>query len=206
MIWPVRTQTNGFALVSQSYRNAALAANASIFPAGEAWEQVIRADPSISLYAGDDLHATPAGSFLAAMVIARGLVSLDPARVSTSVGGITLSAATVGRFRTIVAAMPAVTLMGPSAPDIFTIPSDLPSPGGAGATQTTIPAPAVIPTPATNPSPSTPSTAGGSGRGGGAPSGWLLLALLTVSAARMLERMHSRWTLPRTGLPPFPGP
>lgn len=177
MVWPVRTQTNGFALVSQSYRNAALAADAAIFPAGEAWEEVIRSDPAIALYTSDNLHATPAGSFLAAMVIARGLVSLDPARVPASVAGISLPAATVARFRTAVAALPAASLIAPDA----TAP-----PLPESTTPTT---PAVTPTPPPNPSPSTPST----GAGGGAPSVWLPLALLALCTARLLHchrRVH----------------
>lgn len=167
MIWPVRTQANGFALVSQSYRNAALAADAVIFPAGEAWEQVIRDDPSIALYTADNLHATPAGSFLAAMVIARGLVSLDPDRVPANVAGIILPDATVARFRAVVAALPAASLIGPDAPAPATSPAPVPS---------------VIPPP--TPSASTPSTGTG---GGGAPSGWFLLALLAAGAARRLS-------------------
>lgn len=167
MIWPVRTQANGFALVSQSYRNAALAADAAIFPAGEAWEQVIRDDPSIALYTGDNLHATPAGSFLAAMVIARGLVGLDPGRVPASVAGLVLPAATVARFRAVVATLPAASLIGPDAP------APAPSPA----------APGVNPPPA--PPAATPATGPG---GGGAPSGWFCLALLAVGAARLLGR------------------
>jgi len=166
MIWPVRTQANGFALVSQSYRNAALAADAAIFPAGEAWEEVIRSDPAIALYTNDNLHATPAGSFLAAMVIARGLVSLDPVRVPTSVAGISLPAATVARFRTVVAAMPAASLIVPDA---------------TGTPLPELTTPAVTPAPTTNSSPSSPST----GAGGGAPSVCFLLALLAICTARL---------------------
>jgi hypothetical protein len=170
MIWPVRTQANGFALVAQSYRNAALAADAAIFPAGEAWEKVGRDDPSIALYTGDNLHATPAGSFLAAMVIARGLVSLDPARVPTSVAGINLPAATVARFRTAVAALPATSLIGPDAP---------------------APAPTPI-APGVNPPLTPPAATPSTGTGGGAPSGWFCLALLAVGAARLLRLSGAR--------------
>lgn len=107
MVWPVRTQTNGFALVSDSYRHAALAADAVVFPVGETWQAALHADPSVQLYSSDNLHALPAGSFLAAMVIARGLVSLDPARVPASVRGITVPPATLATFRAVVDALPA---------------------------------------------------------------------------------------------------
>ena len=167
MIWPVRTQANDFALVSESYRNAALAADAVVFPAGEAWQAAISANPSVQLYSSDGLHAQPAGSFLAAMVIARGLVSLDPARVPASVRGITVPAATLITFRAVVEALPAATLTGLAAPE-------------SGATQ---PVPGTAPlTPA--PTPAAPAPAAASGGGGGAPSLWFFLALLLIGAAR----------------------
>lgn len=159
MVWPVRTQANGFDLVAESYRNAAIAAEAALFPAGEAWEHVLQADSSIGLYSSDDLHATPAGSFLAAMVIARGLVALDPTKVPAQVAGITVPAATLARFRTAVVAIEARSWAGPGVP--------------SGPTP---PAPSAV-----NPAP--PATAGGSG-GGGAPSGWFLLALATAATIR----------------------
>jgi hypothetical protein len=173
MIWPVRTQTNGFALVSESYRNAALAADAVVFPAGEAWQAALRANPAVQLYSSDDLHALPAGSFLAAMVIARGLVSLDPARVPASVRGITVPAATLATFRAVVDALPAATLTGLASSGSG---GTAPAPGTAPAT----------PTPTPTPAPSAPAASGGSG--GGAPSLWFYLMLLALSVARQWER------------------
>lgn len=171
MIWPVRTQANGFALVSESYRNAALAADAAVFPAGEAWQAALRADPSVQLYSSDDLHALPAGSFLAAMVIARGLVSLDPARVPASVRGITVPAATLATFRAVVDALPAATLTG------------LVSPGAGGAG----PAPGTTPATPPAPTPSASAPAASGGGGGGVPSPWFFLTLLAVSAVRLVR-------------------
>jgi hypothetical protein len=165
MVWPVRTQAGGFGLVSQSYRNAAIAAHTAIFPAGEAWEQVLRADASIRLYSSDDLHATPAGSFLAAMVIARGLVALDPARVPTRVGSVTVSANELARFRTAVLAIEAYSVSGTPA---------------TGNPPTPVP-------PVTTP----PATTGGSDGGGGAPSAWFLLALVVMAVLR-LRRWNAR--------------
>lgn len=162
MIWPVRTQANGFALVSESYRNAALAADAVVFPAGEAWQAALRANPSVQLYSSDDLHALPAGSFLAAMVIARGLVSLDPARVPASVRGITVPAATLSTFRAVVDALPAATLTRLDASPPSSAPAN---------------------PPASAPAPSAPAAGGG-----GAPSLWFFLALLAIGAARRLVR------------------
>jgi hypothetical protein len=81
MVWPFATQKGGFLLVSESYREAARSCGARIFPAGEAWALAYHADPSLRLYEPDALHPTGAGSYLAALVIARGLTGLDPARV-----------------------------------------------------------------------------------------------------------------------------
>ena len=175
MIWPVRTQSDGFALVSQSYRNAAIAADASIFPAGEAWQQALRRNAALGLYQSDDLHATPAGSFLAAMVIARGLVGLDPARVPATVRGVTVSSDTLTTFRGVVESMPPSTLSG--------LDSDTPG------TDAPAQAPATPSTPAATTMTSAASSAGG---GGGAPSVWFLLALLAAGIARLLQRRAIR--------------
>jgi hypothetical protein len=110
MVWPVRSQHEGFFLVAQSYRNAAGASRSAVFPVGEAWHRVMTSDPAINLYAQDNFHAAPAGSFLAAMVIGRGIFALDPARVPAVVHGVKVSEESLAAFRTAVAALPAETL------------------------------------------------------------------------------------------------
>jgi hypothetical protein len=90
MVWPYRGQKDGFELVSKSYRTAAEGAKARVLPAGEAWREALRYDPALPLYSGDNLHAEPAGSYLAALVIARGLTGIDlqavPARLTLASG------------------------------------------------------------------------------------------------------------------------
>lgn len=81
MVWPFQGQKNGFKLVAQSYRNAALASKSLLFPAGEAWEEALRADASLALYDPDQLHPTPAGSYLAALVVTHGLTGVEPKKV-----------------------------------------------------------------------------------------------------------------------------
>lgn len=173
MIWPVRTQANGFALVSQSYRNAATAADAALFPAGEAWQAALRANASIGLYQSDDLHAMPAGSFLAAMVIARGLFSLDPARIPATVRDITVSPATLATFRGVVESMPPSTLSALDATEAAVTSAPVPA----------VPAQPSATMPGANPAPSTASAGGG-----GAPSLWFLAVLVMAGAARLLQR------------------
>jgi len=112
MVWPVSGQHEGYFLVAQSHRNAANASRSAVFPVGEVWHAVLSADPTIRLYAEDGFHASPAGSFLAAMVIGRGIFALDPARVPAALHGVKVSEETLAAFRTAVAALPAVTLGG----------------------------------------------------------------------------------------------
>ncbi len=178
MVWPVTGQINGFSLVATSYRNAAAAAGTEIFPAGEGWQDALAASPGLQLYS-DDLHATPAGSLLAAMVIARGMFALDPARVPArlnTVGGvISVSSGTLAVFRSVIDAMPARTLTAARTPGTPTPPGNTPAP---------------TPAPPATPSPSTGAASGG----GGSPSLWflgivILLALLCRSDAARSSRV-----------------
>jgi hypothetical protein len=167
MVWPTKDQPGGFALVSESYRNAAIAAGAAVFPAGEAWNTAFNARPGLQLYL-DDLHALPAGSLLAGMVIGRGLFALDPARVQarlvTRSQTIEVSAAELELFRSIVAAMPATTID----------PLPAPAPGTPAAPAPAFPAPTGV----------TPSPGGG----GGSTAPVAALALAALLAARRRGR------------------
>jgi protocatechuate 3,4-dioxygenase beta subunit len=81
MVWPFQGQANGFKLVSQSYRRAATSSKSLLLPAGEAWEQAIRAKRTPPLYQADKLHPTKAGTYLAALVITHGLTEIRPSAV-----------------------------------------------------------------------------------------------------------------------------
>ena len=110
MVWPMQGQPDGFALVARSYREAATANSARVLPAGEAWAAVLATPNAPALYSTDGLHPTPAGTFLAAMVIARGLTGLNPARVPARLelaSGRTfaLPETTVALFRTVVTSL-----------------------------------------------------------------------------------------------------
>ncbi len=163
MVWAPLTQTNGFELSALSYRNAATAANATVFPAGEVLQQVRRTNPEIQLFGSDSFHAAPHGSFLAAMVIARGLVGLDPARVPNIVTTISVPNATLEVFRAAVGNLTAASFISPQ----------------------TNPPPTTNPpaTPPANPPPA-PVVSGGGGGGGGAPGVFFLAALLLLATAR----------------------
>lgn len=81
MVWPQRGQEDGFARVAASYRAAAQAHGAQLLAAGEAWQRALGASPGIELYSPDGLHPPAAGSYLAALVIARELAGVDPEAV-----------------------------------------------------------------------------------------------------------------------------
>ncbi len=65
MVWPLPGQTQ--AAVAASYRAAAEATNAVLIPAGDVWERVRAADPSVDLTIGDGYHPSALGSEIAAM-------------------------------------------------------------------------------------------------------------------------------------------
>jgi hypothetical protein len=69
MVWPSWQRRDDFDAVTESYRQAGAAIDALLLPVGEAWRAAWRREPGLPLYAGDELHASPLGSYLAAVVI-----------------------------------------------------------------------------------------------------------------------------------------
>ena len=91
--WPPSNRQGDFPGSIESYELAAADANGVLFPVARAWLAVWEREASIQLYS-DGLHASPAGSYLAALVMyarifERSPVGL-PARVRTR-GGQTIS-------------------------------------------------------------------------------------------------------------------
>lgn len=74
MVWPSKSRSFDFDRVSESYRQAAAAANARLAAAGDAWRDAWKKDPSLQLYGPDGFHPSEAGSRLAAETIARAIV------------------------------------------------------------------------------------------------------------------------------------
>ena len=165
MVWAPLSQANGFELSALSYRNAATAANATVFPAGEVLQRVRNRVATIPLFSSDAFHPAQQGSFLAAMVIARGLVGLDPARVPNLVTKFSVPNATLEIFRAEVGNLTAASFVSPQTtpPPATTPPASTP--------------------PATNPPPAAAASSSGGG-GGGAPSAFFVVALLLLGAAR----------------------
>lgn len=69
MPWPGATHLDLYDEVRVSFEAASLGVGGVFMPAGEAWRSVQRSNPELSLYGPDGFHPSPAGTFLAALVI-----------------------------------------------------------------------------------------------------------------------------------------
>lgn len=79
-VWPAESRRADFDLAIESYALAAEQVNGPMLPAATAWLQAWERDPGLDLYA-DGLHPTPAGSYLAALVIVARLSGHAPAQM-----------------------------------------------------------------------------------------------------------------------------
>lgn len=68
-VWPESYRRQVLSDVIASYRTAATAANADIYPAGDAWYAAWRCDPRLALYGHDGFHPSKLGTYLAALVV-----------------------------------------------------------------------------------------------------------------------------------------
>jgi len=78
MVWPSNDRRTDLSAVRDSYRRAARDVAGVFLPAGEAWREAWKKDPSLPLYSSDGLHPTPAGSYLAALVVSARLADRSP--------------------------------------------------------------------------------------------------------------------------------
>ena len=69
MVWPSRARARDFDDVSKSYALAARDVAGLLLPAGDAWREAWRRDPSLALYGSDGFHPSGLGSYLAALAI-----------------------------------------------------------------------------------------------------------------------------------------
>jgi hypothetical protein len=69
MVWPTVRDSANFDRIHESFRRAACAVDGELWPAGDAWRAVRRADPSVPLYGADRFHPDPLGTYLAALVM-----------------------------------------------------------------------------------------------------------------------------------------
>jgi hypothetical protein len=106
-VWPESYRTYAFPAVAASYRKAATAAHAELYPAGTAWQNAWRRNPRLRLYGPDGFHPSALGSYLAAAVIYGGLTNRLPVRLPTSLDAgdvrIRISTATARTLRAAAA-------------------------------------------------------------------------------------------------------
>ena len=69
MVWPESERSAVFDDVAASYTHAAEAVNGLLYPVGEAWQIAWRRDARLPLYGPDGFHPSPAGTYLAALVM-----------------------------------------------------------------------------------------------------------------------------------------
>jgi hypothetical protein len=68
-VWPESYRRPALSDVIVSYRSAAEAAGAQLFPAGEAWHAAWDCNPRLPLYGPDGFHPSALGTYAAALVV-----------------------------------------------------------------------------------------------------------------------------------------
>ena len=86
MVWPGLARQAAWDSVTDSYAAAAAAAQALLFPAGEALRSAFAADPSMPLFDADGFHPLPLGSFGVALVIYAVAADASPAGLTARAG------------------------------------------------------------------------------------------------------------------------
>ena len=81
MVWPAKPYSASFERVSESHALAAGDVNGILLPAGDAWRAAWAKEPGAPLYAADNFHPSPQGSWVAALVIYCGITERAPAVV-----------------------------------------------------------------------------------------------------------------------------
>jgi hypothetical protein len=74
------------AAITQGYRSLGAALGVAVAPAGEAWQTVLRANPTIALWQADGSHPSPAGTYLAACVLYARIFDASPVGIADTGG------------------------------------------------------------------------------------------------------------------------
>ena len=104
MVWPGLDRMGAFDDVRESYALAAEDVGGAFIAAGETLREAGRRDPTIELYADDQFHPTPEGSYAAAITIFATLAGRDPVglpAVLTRADGTVLVNVPPGHVRTL---------------------------------------------------------------------------------------------------------
>lgn len=81
MVWPSRARFGDFDRVAESYKLAAQEVKGILLPVGEAWREAWKLDANLALYDRDNFHASPLGSYLAALVMYKKIFARPPTRL-----------------------------------------------------------------------------------------------------------------------------
>lgn len=85
MVWPSVDRILFFDDVLESYQVAAETSGSLFAPAGEAWREYWKEDPTAQLYGDDGFHPSQLGSVLAAVTIASVVLDLDPTTLPATI-------------------------------------------------------------------------------------------------------------------------
>ena len=77
MVWPLASRKRDFPAVIASYRAAAVASDAILIPAGEAWLRAFTEEPKLALYS-DSIHPSSLGGDLAVLTMYFSLFPAGP--------------------------------------------------------------------------------------------------------------------------------
>lgn len=103
MVWPEGYRPAALRDVALSYAAAAASVDGRLLPVGEAWRAAWQQDPCLPLYGPDNFHPSPAGSWLAALVIYAGVYGAPVEATSLPVSARALGL-TADQLTTLVAA------------------------------------------------------------------------------------------------------
>lgn len=91
MVWPPLDSESDWDAVTASYAAAATAADAVLFPAGEALRSAYHSNPGMPLFDLDGFHPAPLGSEGVALVIYAVAANVSPVGLAARAGGTTFS-------------------------------------------------------------------------------------------------------------------
>lgn len=108
-IWPIYSRRFDADAALTSYWNAAHSVNGILAPVGDAFTVGMELEPQVVLYAGDGLHASPYGTYVAAAIITARLLDIDPLTLPPTIPHQSTDSVTVRQLQAI-----AVTALGRS--------------------------------------------------------------------------------------------
>lgn len=86
-VWPMTSRRFDAEAAVTSYHNAAVAVSGVFAPAGDAFTDALGIDPGIGVYAGDGLHPSRRGTYVAALVILARLIDVNPESLPPTIPG-----------------------------------------------------------------------------------------------------------------------